>query len=416
MSFVEYIGEAPGRLDLLGGVADYSGSLVLEIPIQGHTRVTVRDQEVDKLHFESQQADAAFELPLGSIKTCLELTTPERRCWLDERKVPSHVRYLFGCLLLMAETQQCLPENGLHLSVESTVPIAMGVSSSAALEVACLKALQQRFRLSFNGTELAKLAQRVENEIVGAPCGLMDQLTCAYGEPGSLLPILCRPDLLQDPIPLPPGVCVIGWASGVEHAVGGSPYATTRCATFMGLELLKHITGKDWQYPTEITPEVFESICDQIPESMTGRDFLHEHECVSDPLSVVEPDTGYGIRDSLRFPIEEHHRATRCSELLRSKPDNDETLCAVGEAMYASHEGYTRIGLGHPATDEMVALVRSLGPEKGFYGARVSGGGCGGTVAILMRQSALDLFESTRRAREDVSWSQTQLILSSKTN
>jgi len=66
---------------------------------------------------------------------------------------------------------------------------------------------------------VARLAQRAENELVGAPCGLMDQLTAAYGTHGSLLPILCRPDLLAEPLPLPEGIVVAGWPSGVASAL-----------------------------------------------------------------------------------------------------------------------------------------------------------------------------------------------------
>jgi L-arabinokinase len=215
----EATGEAPGRLDLLGGVADYSGSLVLETPIHGRTRVTLQRHAGDTIRFESRQAEDPHILPLSSLDTCLKLSPSQRRDWLDENKVPSHVRYLFGCLLLVAETKGPLPQAGLNIAVESTVPIAMGVSSSAALEVACLKALQEQFHLSFKGTELARLAQRVENEVVGAPCGLMDQLTCDYGVQDCLLPILCRPDHVQSPLPLPSGICVAGWVSGVEHDV-----------------------------------------------------------------------------------------------------------------------------------------------------------------------------------------------------
>jgi L-arabinokinase len=407
----EATGEAPGRLDLLGGVADYSGSLVLETPIHGRTRVTLQRHAGDTIRFESRQAEDPHILPLSSLDTCLKLSPSQRRDWLDENKVPSHVRYLFGCLLLVAETKGPLPQAGLNIAVESTVPIAMGVSSSAALEVACLKALQEQFHLSFKGTELARLAQRVENEVVGAPCGLMDQLTCDYGVQDCLLPILCRPDHVQSPLPPPSGICVAGWVSGVEHDVSGVPYATARCATFMGFEIFKRITGDDWQYPSEIPLGLFNAKKGSLPMSMTGRAFLRDFDGITDPLSTVIQEYHYPVRNSLRFPIEEHHRVTKAVEHLRSAPEASETLCSIGEAMYASHDAYGQIGLGNPATDEMVALVRSLGPANGCYGARVSGGGCGGTVVVLMKETSLSLLDSARRAQREAPWMETAFIL-----
>ena len=109
----------------------------------------------------------------------------------------------------------------------------MGVSSSAALEVATLRGLEVLAGKSFTGTALARLAQRAENEIVGAACGLMDQLAVAHGRVGELLPILCRPDVLHERVRLPEGAVVVGWPSGVRHAVADSPYATARAAAFM---------------------------------------------------------------------------------------------------------------------------------------------------------------------------------------
>ncbi len=211
------VGEAPGRLDFLGGVADYSGSLVLEMPLRLTTRVTLSTHAAREFVFASAQ---------------------EGRCVVEEgtlpAKVPKWVRYSYGCLLLFCQAQHWRPKAGLKFSIRSRVPASMGVSSSAALEVATMRALEAFSGRKFSGTALARLAQRAENEIVGAPCGLMDQLTSAYGVRGALLPILCRPDKLGEPVKLPQGVVAVGWPSGVKHAVSASPYATARTAAFMG--------------------------------------------------------------------------------------------------------------------------------------------------------------------------------------
>jgi L-arabinokinase len=192
-------------------------------------------------------------------------------------------------LLLFSQAQEWWPSHGLNIKVESGVPTSMGVSSSAALEVAALRALEDLSGLRFTGTDRAKLAQRVENEIVGAPCGLMDQLASSHGVARTLLPILCRPDALGAPIPLPTGVLVVGWPSGVKHDVADSPYATARTAAFMGKKILEGALSKRLSYLTELSPSQLKTFSDDVlPPTITGEEFLARYEAVDDPLSVVD--------------------------------------------------------------------------------------------------------------------------------
>ena len=267
-----------------------------------------------------------------------------------------------------------------------------GVSSSAALEVATLRALEKFSGRKFEGTALARLAQRAENEIVGAPCGLMDQLASAYGVRGALLPILCRPDILGKPVALPRGVVAVGWPSGVKHAVSASPYATARAGAFMGRKLIELAMRRKLSHATELQPaDVRDQPLEVLPKKITGRTFLARAGGVDDPLSSIEPAKTYAVRAAVSFPVEENLRAEAAVALLRgvTSCNREATLRALGELLYQSHAGYSSIGLGCPETDEMVDAVRKLGPAKGCYGARVSVGGSGGTVVVLLRKSAL---------------------------
>jgi L-arabinokinase len=369
------VGEAPGRLDFLGGVADYSGSLVLEMPLRLTTRVTQSEHPVRELVLVSAQ-EGRCVVQLGT-KT---------------EAVPKWARYPYGCFLLFCEAQRWRPKAGLKFSIRSRVPASMGVSSSAALEVATMRALEKISGKRFKGTALARLAQRAENEIVGAPCGLMDQLTSAYGVRGALLPILCRPDELGQPVKLPPGVIAVGWPSGVKHAVSASPYATARAGAFMGKKLIERATGRRLAHATELAPADVRGLSrTALPVKITGRTFLARAGGVDDALSTIEPAKTYAVRAAVSFPVEENFRSESAVALLRGMRPNsrEETLRLLGDLLYQSHAGYSSIGLGCPETDEMVAAVRALGPKRGFYGARVSGGGSGGTVVVLLRKSAL---------------------------
>jgi L-arabinokinase len=401
-------GVAPGRLDVLGGVADYSGALVLQTPIRATTRVTISPRTAPGLEFSSdQEGDVA--LPWLEPR---ELVSPggdvaPLRAWLDEHRVPRWVRYPLGCLLLFCHAQDWRPPGGLSFAVVSDVPASMGVSSSAALEVATLRALEAAAGRFFTGTGLARLAQRAENEVVGAPCGLMDQLAAAHGVPGALLPILCRPDVLHEPVPLPPGVLAVGWPSGVKHAVTASPYATARAASFMGKTILEGVLGRPLAHLAGLTPSAIREVGeDVLPVSLSGGEFLGRHGSVDDPLSRVDPDRDYPVRAAASFPVEESFRSALAEHLLRGVHAGGPraALEAVGELMYQAHAGYSSIGLGCPETDAMVAAVRERGPWHGLYGARVSGGGSGGTVVVLLESDALP---ELRQLAETLTFSDT---------
>jgi L-arabinokinase len=224
----------------------------------------------------------------------------------------------------------------------------------------------------------------------------MDQLASAHGTRGALLPILCRPDVLDDPVPLPTGAVVVGWPSGVRHAVSGSPYATARAAAFMGKKILEKSLTHPLAHLTELTPaQLGEFAGAELPPVFLGRDFLDRHGGVDDPLSSIDAGQHYPVEAAVRFPILENFRSAQAVRLLRAvRPDNrEDTLRTVGELLYQSHSGYGAMGLGCPETDVMVQAVRERGPERGFHGARVSGGGSGGTVVVLLEATALPELE-----------------------
>ncbi len=352
------VGRAPGQLDVLGGVGDYSGSLVLQTPMRAQTTVEIEPRD-GYLVSSDGRGEVRFDT-------------------MDLVDQPRWTRYPLGCLRVFTQVKGWQPMSGLSIRIRSDVPASMGVSSSAALEVATLRALSELSGIAFDGLEIAHLARRAENEVVGVPCGLMDQLASAFGRPGAVLPILCRPDVLSQPVPLPAGVTVVGWPSGVTHDVGGSPYATARAASFMGKRILEGRLGRTFHYTSDIPS------CENVPDIMTGAQFLTEHDGVDDVLSRIEPQREYPVRAATAFPIEEHARCIRAVELLCAG-----RLEEIGALMRVSHAGYGDIGLGNDETDRMVAHVYEAGPAEGFYGARISGGGAGGTVVVLLEEDAV---------------------------
>jgi len=96
------------------------------------------------------------------------------------------------------------------------------------------------------------------------------------------------------------------------------------------------------------------------------------------------------VRQPTAHPIYEHHRVQLFRELLVQRPVNAELL---GELMYQSHASYSACGLGSSGTDRLVELIRAAGPGAGLYGAKITGGGSGGTVAVLTQSGSGELIE-----------------------
>lgn len=367
------VARAPGRLDVLGGIADYSGGLVLEMTLGAATLVAAQhcdDGLVVAVSNGRRIAVAADELataPLGELAT--------RFSGAD-----AWGAYVLGPVALLLREVPATPQ-GLRLLVSSAVPEGKGVGSSAAVEVAALCATAACLGIATSAGQLALLGQRAEQVFAAAPCGPMDQLAVMHGEAGCLLPVLCRPAEVLEPLRLPPPLAVWGIDSGLRHAVSGDAYRRVRCASFMGKALL----DADAAYLTELERD--RVAVGALPEDLLGIDFLRLRSGIDDPVSTVEPATTYQVRAAALFPIEEHARALEFVSLVED-PSADGAAERLGELLYESHAGYSRCGLGVARTDRIVDAVREAGPDKHLFGARVSGGGSGGTVVVLGRREA----------------------------
>ncbi|HVU89621.1 MAG TPA: hypothetical protein VHD36_19990, partial [Pirellulales bacterium] len=133
----------------------------------------------------------------------------------------------------------------------------------------------------------------------------------------------------------------------------------------------------------------------RLPERMTGAEFLAAAGEHVDPFTQCRPEVSYAIRACTRYAVEENERVRLFAELARGADVDDPRTAAtlMGELMYQSHYAYTETGLGNPATDLLVQLAREQGPQRGIFGAKVTGGGAGGTVAVLGLADREDAFD-----------------------
>jgi galactokinase len=141
-------------------------------------------------------------------------------------------------------------------------------------------------------------------------------------------------------------------------------------------------------YLANISPEEFErEYVRHLPEEMSGAEFLRRYSRTPDTVTAIDPGRMYKIRQPTTHPVYEHDRVKLFRGLL-TEPSSEERRKKLGELMYQSHASYSACGLGSHGTDLIVSLIRAEGPASGLYGARITGGGSGGTVAILGRRDA----------------------------
>jgi len=373
----------------MGGIADYSGARVLELPLACSTAALLQRQDTPRCDIATRRRGGwqffSAELPLG--------TPAELAEWFARREADRWASYVVGI------AQRCLASaTGLRLLIDSTVPEGRGVASSAALEVAAGAAVAAACGSGMTAAELAAACQTVENQVVGAPCGIMDQMTSACGRRDRLLRLCCQPGTIEGYVAIPKGFRFYGIDSGISHAVTGADYGTVRTAAFMGYRLIAaaaalpavrdgtrvRIDDPRWGgYLANLTGPEFSTLSGALPEDMSGAEFLERYGGLTDTATQVRPERRYPVRRAAEHPVRENARVQRFAELLGALADEPRVPVELGRLMYESHESYGACGLGSDGTDRLVNLVAAEGPERGLFGAKITGGGSGGTVAVL---------------------------------
>ncbi|HEX7977912.1 MAG TPA: galactokinase family protein [Gemmatimonadaceae bacterium] len=419
-----FVARAPGRLDVMGGIADYSGSLVLQLPLEVATTAIVQpcaERTIELMSVRPRSGRAAQFTVLLDALLHGPLRDPERlRAHATARRDDKWAAYVLGVVhacLVQQGAEARASAGGFRMLILSDVPEGKGVSSSAALEVASLAAVAARYGVEMRDEEIAVASQWAENHIAGAPCGIMDQMTSACGRRDRLLRLRCQPDIVEGYVTIPEGWRFYGIDSGIRHAVTGSDYGTVRTAAFMGYRIIADVAGlpatidasnvreldSRWHgYLANIPPSELESqFAAHLPEWMTGAEFLARFGGITDVVTRVVPTARYPVRQATAHPVYENARVERFATLLDTLGSGDESIAReMGALMGESHASYSACGLGSEGTDRLVEMVASAGPASGLFGAKITGGGSGGTVAVLGTEAAESAVRAIARAYE----------------
>ena len=330
----EVVVQAPGRVNLIGEHTDYNDGFVLPLALERATYLALRRRDDTQV----------IAVSLGRGETTFDLTELQRgQGWAE---------YLKG-------VAWALQEDGFTLSgwegvLASDVPGGAGLSSSAALELATMQAFSVASAFAWEPKRMAKLAQRAENEWVGAQTGIMDQLISACGEAGSALLIDCR-TLATTPVPVPAGTAIIVMDTATRHSHVDSGYNDRRrqceeAAAFFGVPALRDVSEAQFR---------------------------------AREANLSEP-----ARRRARHIITENDRTVAAAEAMGR--GDAETL---GRLMSESHTSMRDdFEISSPELDRMVALAQA---EAACYGARMTGGGFAGCAVALVREDAVDGFNET---------------------
>ena len=342
MSFKEVFGSdpdvvaaAPGRVNLIGEHVDYSDGFVLPFAISSRTTVSIRKRDDRKVRLASAQRQSSI------FQTTIEDLKPG-----SEGKWE---RYPLGVIWALGI------KSGLDIYVDGKVPLGAGLSSSAALECSMATALNHLFNLNLTTRDLAKLTQKAENDFVGVPCGIMDQSISLMGKAGHALLLDCRDlstklvavDLASSNLEL----LIID--TQAHHSLIDGGYAERRAAC--------------------------ESAANKLGKSM--RDLtIEELNSNRDKLTEIEYRRA-------RHAVTEIARVLDCVKALE-----DKDFIKVGALINQSHISLRDdYNVSCPELDVAVDAANSVGA----LGARMVGGGFGGSAIALVNQTAI---ESTKSA------------------
>jgi L-arabinokinase len=397
-----WVARVPARLDVMGGIADYSGANVCEAVLGRGMLMALQARTDRTLRIRSAQAGGRSlpvetRIPLDYFSSGDAVGNyAQIRELCHANPISAWAAYIGGSIFTLLKEENVELPYGFSFLLLSAVPMNVGIGSSAAVEIGTLSCLNAYLDLKLDGARIARLGQMAENHVVGAPCGIMDQIAVASGREGKLTHILCRPGTIIGEVELPPGTGFVGINSMVRHSVAGNAYGNVRIGAFMGKKIINEIRAKTGRAPlnylTEISAAEFKAEYEkEIPETILGSDFLAKYKTHDDPVTTIQPDATYRVVGPARHPVAENERVLKFIAALQAAKTGDETaLAAAGELMYGAHESYRdNCKLSVPEVNFLVEAVQKRGAKAGLYGAKITGGGTGGTVAVFGKISAL---------------------------
>jgi galactokinase len=353
---------APGRVNLVGEHTDYNDGFVLPMAIEEGIAAAFAPNGEDVLRVHASDVGETAEVPLESLRHGRYAATG----WF---------RYAAG--MAWAMNADGMPLTGTSLALAASLPLAAGLSSSAALLLVVARALAAAAGVKWDPRAASKLALRAEQEYAGVACGIMDQMTVACARDGRALLLDCR-SLATEDVMIPGEVRIVIMNTGVHRSLASSAYNDRRAACERAVAAVRRFA-----------PEV--TALRDVDESMLQR-----------ARATLDDEA---FRRASHVLAENARPAQFAAALDRGD------LAAAGRVMLDSHASLRDLyEVSSPELDTLVDLAMG---EKGCHGARLTGAGFGGCAVALVDADSVEPFaRRVARAYEDRTALPSQVIVS----
>ena len=336
----EAVAYAPGRIEVLGNHTDYNEGYVFSAAIDRGTFFAASPAADDKVTLVAlDMGGEAYETTLGEVKKVESGAT-----WAN---------YPLGTFNWLFDGEPAKAGRGFRAVFGGNIPLGAGLSSSAALEMATVLALSRIYGVEKDKTTLAKIGQKAEHTFAGCPCGLLDQASSLYGRAGALVKSDFRTCEFET-VPLGDGVAFMMVKSNAKHALVDGAYASRRKACEDAAAHFAKVLRKKVTHLRDVTMAEWVLYRGGLDETVARR-AVH--------------------------PIGEDERVLQGATLLE-KGD----VKGFGALMFDSHES-SRAWFEN-SCEELDAIVDAAKGIPAVYGARLSGGGFGGSCCLLVDPSA----------------------------
>ena len=338
----EAVSYAPGRIEVLGNHTDYNEGYVFSAAIDKGTFFAVSPSADDKVELVAlDMGGEACEATIGSVAKV--------------ESGPTWANYPLGTFNWLFDGEPAKAGRGFKAVFGGNIPLGAGLSSSAALEMATALALSKIYGVEKDKTTLAKIGQKAEHTFAGCPCGLLDQASSLYGKAGALVKSDFRTCEFEN-VPLGDGVAFMMVKSNAKHALVDGAYASRRKACEDAAAYFAKVLRKPVTHLRDVTMAEWVLYRGGLDETVARR-AVH--------------------------PIGEDERVVQGAALLE-KGD----VKGFGALMFDSHES-SRAWFEN-SCEELDAIVDAAKGIPAVYGARLSGGGFGGSCCLLVDPAAAD--------------------------
>ncbi|PRP83950.1 galactokinase [Planoprotostelium fungivorum] len=343
---------APGRVEVLGNHTDYNEGYVLSAAIDTGTFSLASLSDNDEIKIFSVNFNEEITFSVSALKDEYEGGKIV--------KTSGWCNYVKGVLIKILERKNKEGGNikGLNFLFDGDLPLGLGLSSSAALEISSGLCLSNLYQIKLNSEELAKIAQWSEHNYAGAKCGLLDQISSIHGKKAHLVKTDFR-TLKVENVPLHESLCFLICNTGVSHSLVASEYNERRISCESAATHLNDCLSHDVTHLRDVTWEQLGQHADKLDEK----------------------DPKFSMR--ARHIVGENERVIEGQKLLQESKWEE-----FGKLMFQSHESsQNHFENSCKELDQVVDIARSI-PH--VLGARLSGGGFGGAALLLIESKYKD--------------------------